>query len=191
MDARELDLLHKKSQILYRSLLCKQMDLLAAYLAGIFAGGKPIFLFGSGSVGCFLQAFFSCLRVNGKPVQIAGFLDNNPERQGNSLQGFFIHSPAVLQTQNPVVAGVVIATEYVASMARQLDGYGLHPLTDYWDGYYLYRELRRLVKGYTGEGAEDIPAELLKDLQHILDTRYFVGNMAVNPLLLARNDYQE
>ncbi|HWR41100.1 MAG TPA: glycosyltransferase [Patescibacteria group bacterium] len=180
----------------YQRLLFLQQDALATDIIEILSPcqRRGLLLFGAGSVGLFLYQFFSSFRIDGKALAICGFLDNNQQRWGTELAGRPVLSPDCLADSQFENTYVLIATEYVASMAGQLNGYSMIPRRDYGNGYQLYKHLRDLIWIYAGEDRESVPDELLQDLQWATANRYIpcVSDTSDNSALLsAAVDYHQ
>ncbi|NCB78226.1 MAG: glycosyltransferase [Negativicutes bacterium] len=175
-------------------ILCVTTELLAVEARDVFfrAFTAGLFLFGAGTVGLFLLDFLQRLqRALSVPDCVKGFLDNHVSSEGSQAHGLPAMTPASLEKEN-AGAVVLIATEYVESMARQLDCYGLKPRVDYWDGFRLYRRLRQWMHIYGEEKIESMaPEELVQDIAYLLGQVHGVGsNNAYHPVLDVRNDYR-
>ncbi|MDD3157096.1 glycosyltransferase family 2 protein [Anaeromusa sp.] len=174
--------------------LVLQEQVLALELKEIWQGkaAAGIYLFGAGTVGVFLHDFLSRVaKAFAQPSIIKGFLDNSPAAWGQMAHGLPVVTPASLEKEN-AGAAVLIATEYVESMARQLDGYGLKPRVDYWDGFRLYQRLRRWMHIYGEDNPEAmIPEELVQDIAYLLGKVHGVGSdNSYHSVLDVRKDYR-
>lgn len=80
--------------------------------------GKRLLLFGAGSLG--VRSIEECRKID---AQILGFVDNNPARRGESLEGYPIYMPDDIR-EFPE-AYVLITSTYVEEIKAQLAGMGI------------------------------------------------------------------
>lgn len=79
---------------------------------------KQLLLFGAGSLG--LRSIEECKKIN---ATIIGFIDNNRERRGQSLEGYMIYAPEDIK-EFPE-AYVLITSTYVDEIKQQLADMGV------------------------------------------------------------------
>lgn len=96
-----------------------ELDILRANRAASLADQQPIHLFGCGEIGQkLLGKFFRAGR------RVAGFIDNNPAKQGGTVEGVPVRSPEQLAADDPK-AVVVLASLQADGMAAQCRDLGL------------------------------------------------------------------
>ena len=109
--------------------------------ANIFkgVGSKKIYLFGSGSYAeQFIEQF-------GQYFDIAGIIDNNKERWGDSLSGIEVSSPAVLK-ETALPFKVFICIKFFEEVLSQLKKIGIKDISIYDPRLDYERPLRQTWK---------------------------------------------
>lgn len=80
--------------------------------------GKKLLLFGAGSLG--VRSIEECKKIG---AEILGFVDNNPARRGEKLEGYTIYTPEDIK-EFPE-AYVLITSTYIDEIKEQLAGMGI------------------------------------------------------------------
>lgn len=97
------------------------------FFRDIFKGAesRKLYLFGAGQ---FAERFLSQF---GNDYEIAGIIDNNPDRWGAQLGGVQIYSPDILKKMEPGTYKVVICIKNYTSVMQQLQDMGIADFSIY------------------------------------------------------------
>ncbi len=101
------------------------------FIYGAMVSGRPVFLWGASKAG------EVCLDlVKKQKIQVEGFVDSDPNKQGQSLRGYSIALPNKLKNQlmEGIRPFVVISSQYEEEIAEELRRMGLCDMKDFVAG---------------------------------------------------------
>ncbi|MCM1047738.1 MAG: adenylyltransferase/cytidyltransferase family protein [Clostridiales bacterium] len=102
-------------------------------------GSKKLYLFGSGQYSeKFIEQF-------GQYYEIAGILDNNPDRWGEKLQGIEIYPPSILE-ETEAAFKVFICIKFFDDVLTQLKEMGIRDISVYDPRLEYVRPLKQVYK---------------------------------------------
>lgn len=101
--------------------------------------GKRLFLFGAGR---FAEQFIAQF---GEFFEIAGIVDNNPDKWGTSLLGIPIASPEMLKEEEPPFR-VFVCVKFYEGILEQLQTMGIHEVSVYDPAVEYERPLKRAAE---------------------------------------------
>lgn len=93
---------------------------------------KKIIFFGTGNA--------SQIMKNSLPFNVHYYIDNNPQKWGQSLGGETIYSPEQLRFEEKDNLAVIIASQFVEEISEQLEQMGFEKEKHFWNGmqYFYY-----------------------------------------------------
>jgi FlaA1/EpsC-like NDP-sugar epimerase len=100
-------------------------------MRAVKAAGRPLFLWGASRAG---EAFLGM--INGHSLPVTGFIDSDPAKRGQSLQGLSIYTPEQFHTliDRKPRPFVVITSQFETEIAAAAEAMGLQENQDYIAG---------------------------------------------------------
>ncbi|MCD7724858.1 MAG: FkbM family methyltransferase [Clostridiales bacterium] len=121
------------------------------------AVNKKIYLFGAGDMG--RRVAKECKKYN-SCWEIAGFIDNDPQKNGLEIEGFRVYGKDILTLAEIKKSIILICTMYPGVIAQQLSNAGL---SNYYSALWMDTEM----KDYLYQ--QDIDDAIIDKLKNILD----------------------
>lgn len=149
------------NQAMYQNIL-KNVDF--EYIKNIIDRnkGKKVYCFGAGSAAKLLMDKIPNLQVN-------KFLDNNEELHGEEIWGVEVVNPEILKKEDKNNYIVLIISQHIVGIEKQLEDFGLKKDIEYYDIYTPMRPYFTSVKidkktKQFEEFIDRIPNDLFKDI---------------------------
>jgi glycosyltransferase involved in cell wall biosynthesis len=96
--------------------------------------GKKVVFFGTGSASMSIYNAF--------PLQIAYFIDNDPDKWHSEFLGLPIYDPKRVLEEDKDKLAIIIASQYYDEISMQLTKMNFEVEKHYWDGYKIFRNIK-------------------------------------------------
>jgi glycosyltransferase involved in cell wall biosynthesis len=122
-------------ETLLETLMDQNMRLSACDVLKMFKQikGRKIVFFGTGSASKNLTKFF--------PLSIGYYIDNNPDKWDEELNGIKICNPVRLLKENKNELAIIVASQYYTEISAQLQNMGFEENIHFWNGYEMYKHV--------------------------------------------------